>query len=134
MSKLIKIAVRTYLGVLFTTGTAVAQSRAPTELARGWPYSSDHWSWGPFIFLFALVITLGIAGAVQKVLRDEHWSHTFVVMTVTLLVALTLAAKVTAYPDFWSVVFMLIPSIIGVGLLYLGIMSQIQRRRDRQSR
>lgn len=132
VSQTVKISVRALVAVLLTNGTGIAQS--PSALARGFPYSSEHWSWGPFIFIFILVITFSIAGAVQQILRDEHWSHTLVVMLATLLLALILTVTITAEPGFWAAVFMLIPSIIGVGPLYLMIMSHVQSLRDRRAK
>jgi hypothetical protein len=138
----VKFSVSVWVAVLLSNATGVAQSQFPQEAGRGFPYSSGGESWWPVLVILILLIVLGIiigiAGKVKDTLADQPRWHTFAVMVATVLAALLSSGALNAryekvgHPVEWgTVVFMLVPSFVGIGLLYLAIMELVQMKRDR---
>jgi hypothetical protein len=102
--------------------TSLAQSRIASEAGRGYPYSSEQWSWGPFVFLFVLIVTLGIAMEVKATMRRQHWSHPVLVIVAVLGSSFALMSAMGAN-EMGLFLFTLIPSVAVVVFAILGILS-----------
>jgi hypothetical protein len=136
----VKFCVAIWAVVLLSSAIGIAQSRLPQEAGRGFPYSSGgevSW-WQILVVVFVLVIVFTVAGKVKDTLEDQHWWHTLALVVATFLAALLLSAALyadVAYPvEPGFVIFMLIPSFVGIGLLYLAIMRLVQIMQDKGSK
>lgn len=129
MKQSVQVGSSLLVAVLLGNATGVAQSRSSGQFGRGWPYSSGgEWSWGPCIFIGVLFIIFLIAGMVREKLKDQPRWHTLIVVAATLLSAVAWTVKLShPYPaEIGVIIFMLIPSLAGIALLYLAIMGVVQ--------
>lgn len=124
-----------------TVGAVIAQSRFPAEAGRGFPYASEE-TWSPFLGMAVILVVLGIviavASAVKDVLGEERWwhLHLIVLAVATFLGSLGLTDIAFGHGEYpvepGMAFFMLIPSFVVVGIVYLVIMKSVQNRRDRK--
>jgi hypothetical protein len=131
-----RLRVAACAAMLLVDVTGMAQSRLPGEAGRGFPYTSEEWTWGPWVFVLVLILTIAIAAAVKDRLKDQPWWHTLLVVGATLLssVALTVRVSQPYRAEIGLMMFMLIPSVVGIGILYLTIVSLVQGKRDKNQR
>src|ERR1044071_10009691 len=99
MKQSLKFVVSLLVVAFLGNAGAVAQSRSG-EVGRGFPYASGaEWSWGPWVFVLALVFVLSLAGVVKNKLADQSWWHTVIVVAATLLLSIVATARVSRpYP------------------------------------
>jgi hypothetical protein len=115
--------------VLLNEAAGHAQARSG-EVGRGFPYSSgESWTPGPWILILVLGIAVAIAFAVKDKLRDQPRWHTWMFVAAVLATAVALAARFSRpYPvELGLIVFLLIPSVAAIGVLYL-VLTGLRRK------
>ena len=116
---------------------AIAQSRFPAQAGRGFPYASGD-DWSAVLGMAAVLAVLGIVIAVAAAVFDalgRGW-HLIVLAVATFVGALGLTDVLFGHGEHpvepGIAFFMMIPSFVVVGIVYLLIMKGVQDRRDRR--
>lgn len=136
MRQTVRLSVATWVAVLLSNVSGIAQRRYSGEIGRGAPYSSssggDWWSgsWsgvltvlGVLVGLWIILsIFLAIAGGVKDRLENQHWVGTHILILAAATLAGALWSSAALFPpkaELFTVVLMLFPSFAAIGVLYI---------------